>query len=393
MRMPEATATSAAPPESGSRVEILPVADRSTLERFVRLPWDVYRDDPAWVPPLLLREKRRVEGRHPFFSHGEAAFWLAVRAGRAVGRVSAQIDRLHLQVHGDATGHFGLLEATDDPEVFRALLRAAEAWLRARGMRRVTGPFHLSINEEVGTLVEGFEAPPVFLMPHGRPYYDVRVREQGYRKAKDLLAYILDTRTPVPDLMRATVERAGWGKVRLRPVRLRKLDEDLEILRDIFNDAWSNNWGFVPFTPEEFRELGTSLRLFVPPEFVQIAYVGERPAAMLVLVPDLNEVLREFDGRLFPFRWLRLWWRIRRGGTRTARVPLMGVRRRYQRSALGMALVFLMIEAVREPLLSRGFQRVELSWILEDNLAMRHVLERIGARPYKRYRVYEKELD
>jgi len=253
------------------------------------------------------------------------------------------------------------------------------------------GPFNLSINGDIGLLVQGFDTPPMFLMSHGHPYYDARVTEQGYRKSKDVVAYLLDPTLTPPEVMREAARRAdSSGRIRIRPLRMKQLHEDLTQLSEIFNDAWSQNWNFVPFTPAEFEDLGKSLKLFVPPEFVQIAEVDGQPAAMIVIVPNVGDCIRDLDGRLFPFGWARLLWRLKRHGPRSARVALMGVRKEYHRSSLATALAFGLMTAVRQPILDRHIERLELSWTLEDNHPMRRIKERIGARKYKTYRLYER---
>lgn len=370
------------------------VAAKSGRQRtaFIKVPWRIYADDPLWAPPLILERRLHLSKQNPFFAHATANFWIAYRGSEAVGRISAQVDRLHLEQYDDATGFFGFLEAVDDPAVFALLLNAAETWLRERGMKRILGPFNLSINDEVGSLVSGFETPPMFMMGHGRPYYDGRLKELGYEKAKDTVAYLLDASGERAAVMEAAVRRARSRNIRIRPLRLSHLKEDLETIRDIYNDAWSQNWNFIPFTSAELDSLGQSLKLFVPPEFVQIAEVNDKPAGMIVLVPNLNETIRDLDGRLLPFGWVRLLWRLKRRLPHTARVPLMGVRKEYHRSSLGVTIVFLLIDALREPVRDRDIHHIELSWTLEDNLPMRHIKERIGAHTYKQYRIYGKQL-
>lgn len=370
-----------------------PVDGFRERSRFLRVPWTVYAGDPNWTPPLLLERRLHLSRRNPFFAHARARFWIARRGGAAVGRISAQVDDLHLSTHRDDTGFFGMLEAIDDPQVFAALFGAAEAWLREQGMKRSLGPFNLSINDEIGTLIDGFDTPPMFMMGHAHPYYDERIRQCGYVKAKDTVAYLRNPADETPPVMRASVRRAERDGIRVRPGRLSHLREDLAIVRDIYNDAWSENWNAIPFTEAEFDDLGSSLRLFVPPEFVQIAEVGGKPAAMLVAFPNLNESIRDLDGRLFPFGWAKLLWRLKRRLPHSARVPLMGVRKEYQRSAVGMSLVFALLDAIRGPLIARDVDRLELSWTLEDNRGMRHIKERIGARVYKTYRIYERSLE
>jgi hypothetical protein len=357
---------------------------------FLRVPYAVHSGDPHWVPPLLLERHLHLSRRNPFFRHAEARLFVAYRDGAPVGRLTAQIDRLHLERYRDATGFFGMLDAIDDPRVFAALATAAETWLAEHGMERVRGPLSFSINDEVGALVDGFDRPPMFMMPHGQPYYDARLRELGYEKAKDVVAYLLDAGGERPPIMSALLRRARNDRIRTRPIDLGRLREEIAIIEDLFNDAWENNWGYVRWTREELDDLGSSLKLFVPAELVQIAEIEGEPAAFIVVVPNLNEAIRDLGGHLFPLGWLKLLRRMRK--LTSARVPLMGMRRKHQRSATGMALVFHLLEAVRGPLLERGMRNVELSWTLEDNRPMRHIKERIGARVYKTFRIYEKAL-
>lgn len=375
-------------------VRIEPVHHRRGLRRFVEMPARLYVDDPSWVPPLVLERMEHLDPKkNPFFAHAEAAFWLAWQDERCVGRISAQVDHAHLERHADAAGFFGFLEATDDPRVFEALLRTAEDWLAERGMRRVRGPFSLSINDECGLLVEGFEPPPSIMMGHARPYYARHLEEQGYAKAKDLIAYLYDLRAPLPEPAAAAVRRLGRETaLSFRPADMRHFERDVRAVVEVFNDAWSDNWGFVPFSEAELGHLAKTLRLLIRPDFVAIAELDGEPAAVAVSLPNLNEAIADLDGRLWPLGWARLLWRLKVRGTATARVPLMGVRRRHQASALGMALAMGVIERVRRAHVARGTKEAELSWLLEDNAGVRRIVEMLGARPYKRYRIYHKAL-
>ena len=370
-------------------VRIIPVSDSRDLRRFIRVPWSVYADDRAWVPHLLLERREQFSSRNPYFAHARCRFWLACRGTRPVGRISAQIDELHQQRYRDAAGFFGFLEAENEAETFHDLLSTAEVWLREQGMARIRGPFNFSINQECGLLVDGYDTPPMIMMGHSRPYYSARLIAEGYEGIKDLLAYRLPTDFRSPRFMKTVLDKAA-GSARVRPLRRSRFAEDLEVIRDIFEDAWSTNWGFIPFTEDEVRHLGSSLRLLVDDDAVQIAEVDGEPAAMIVAFPNLNEVIRDLDGRLLPFGWLRLLWRLKVRYPKTARVVLMGVRKRFQRSALGAALGLLLIDALRGYGIRRGVEDVELSWILEDNMPMRNMLTMVGAVPYKRYRIYEK---
>ena len=376
---------------NAKRVHIEPVSCRRHLNEFIEVPWDIYRDDPHWVPPLLFEQKQRLTSKNPFFEHARWQAWIARQNGRAVGRISAQIDRLYQERHDRKVGYFGMLEAGDDSELFATLLQTAENWLRDQGMQQVRGPFNLSVNEECGLLVEGFDTPPCIMMGHARPYYARQVEAAGYTGAKDLLAYYIAPDFDAPRIMTRLAEKAAQ-QVRVRCLRRKQLKQELEVLRDIFNDAWFNNWGFVPFTEAEFADIGELLTLLVDDDFVQIAEIDERPVAMIVALPNINEIIHDLNGRLLPFGWLRLLWRLKVRYPTTARVPLMGVRREYQHTRLGPALAFMVIDAVRQGLIRRGIRGVELSWILEDNDGMRNIIETLGGSPYKRYRIYEKNL-
>jgi hypothetical protein len=339
----------------------------------------------------LLERKEHLSKRNPFFEHAKCKFWLAYRGATPVGRISAQVDQLHLQRYEDSTGFFGLLEAEDEAETFRALMDTAETWLRDQGMRRVLGPFNLSINQECGLLVEGFDTPPMVMMGHARPYYGARVEENGYRKEKDLLAYRIDADFELTRAMRLGIKRAQ-KRVHLRPLRRSIFREELRILQDIFEDAWSKNWGFVPFTKAEFEHMGKSFKLLLPDDQVQIAEVDGVPAAFMVAVPNVNEAIKDLNGKLFPLGWLKLLWRLKVAYPKSARVAMMGVRQRYQNSRLAAALAVMVVEAARPPAVKRGVLSAEMSWILEDNMGMRSILDALGGVIYKRYRIYGKEL-
>jgi len=372
-------------------IEVRPVHGRKEMDVFIRLPWQIYADDPLWIPPLYLERRLHFSRLNPFFKHAKWQPWLAYRGNRPVGRICAQINDIHRQYHGTHTGHFGLIEAENDPEVFRELTRTSENWLAERGASNITGPFNLSINQECGVLIDGFDTPPVIMMPHSRPWYGQRLEELGYKPAMDMLAYWIDTDFESSEVMQLLTTRFS-RRIQLRSLRRSNFAEELETLRDIFNDAWSRNWGFIPFSKQEFSELGTGLRLFVPDDFIQIAEVDGIPAAFVVTLPNLNEILTELDGKLFPLGWLRLLKRLKKCSFKTARVPLMGVRKQYQNSPVGIALALLTCNTARHRVAATGITGIEMSWILENNKGMRSILDNVGGREYKRYRIYEKNL-
>ena len=365
--------------------------------RFVELPYRLHRDNPNWVPPLRRDMHRLLDRRrNPFFDHGDACFWLAWRDGVPVGRISAQINRLHLETHHDETGNFGLLEAIDDQAVFAALQRTAEDWLRERGMRRILGPYSLSMNDDIGVLVSGFETPPMVGMPYTPPYYGQRLAAEGYDKAKDLHALRVTLADIVTrhlhQLERVTARLRAEGRIAVRPLDPARFAEEMRLALDIYNEAWTQNWGFLPVTEREAKQIIDQLAPVLPPQSVVFALADGEPAAMLVALPNLNEILADLDGRLFPINWLKLLWRLRFRKPRTARVMLTGVRQRYRRSALSMALVTLMLGEILDAARRANIEIVEFSWILEDNKPSLEGCHAIGAQLDKLYRIYAKAL-
>ncbi|HLF32315.1 MAG TPA: hypothetical protein VI566_14975 [Xanthomonadales bacterium] len=374
------------------QVRVREVTGKAMMDEFIRVPWSIYRDDPNWVPPLLLERREAFSAKNPFFQHAEWKTWIACRDGKAVGRISAQIDRLFLELHDEATGFFGLIEAPDDPAIFAALFSSAENWLKAKGMKRVLGPFNLGINQEIGLLVEGFDTPPYIMMGHALPYYGRLIESLGYTPDQDTLAYeVHANQFGMPENMRKLLERQGH-RITERAFNRKKRHDDFETMRSIFNDAWSRNWGFVPFTEEEFQAVGKELLMLLPDDFIRIAEVDGQPAAFIAMLPNINEVIGDLDGRLLPFGWAKLLWRLKVRSVKSARIALMGVRREYQRTRLGPALAFLTMTGLEEPASRRGIEHAEMSWILEDNQGMRNIAEQIGGKITKRYRMYRKEL-
>ena len=293
----------------------------------------------------------------------------------------------------DDAGHFGLVDAEDDQAVFDALLAKAEAWLASRGMKRARGPFNLSINEECGMLVDGFDHPAMMLMPFAPDYAASRLEAKGYQKAKDLLAYTLDIDEHIAIRGERMLERISQeARITVRPVDMRHYKGELAVVLDIFNDAWSNNWGFIPFTDEEMKQIAKGMRPLIRPALNYIAEVDGEPAAMVICLPNLFEIIEDLEGRLLPLGWAKLLWRLKTHSFKTCRVPLMGIRQRHQGSMIGSALLPLLLKSLHKGLLAEGFSRVEMSWILDDNWPMRRVLEGLGAEAYRTYRLFEKPL-
>jgi hypothetical protein len=370
------------------------VASRDQLRRFLRVPWRIYEDDPNWIPPLLLERENHLDRRkNPYFSAAEAEFWIARRDGEAVGRISAQVNQVHLKRYGDATGHFGFLDADDDPAVFESLTSTVENWLKNRGMKRVTGPFSLSINDESGLLIDGFDTPPYVMMGHAKPYYSQRLEELGYRPAVDLVTYVYGEKLEIPGPVATLLKKSqASGKIKVRSLDFNRYEADLETIIEIFNDAWQDNWGFIPFRDEDIRYLAKNIKPLIGPDYVAIAELDGEPAAMAVMLPNVNEAIADLNGRLLPFGWAKLLWRLKVKGLKTVRMPLMGVKKRYQNSSLGATLAFAVIDRVRHHQKARGVIEAELSWVLKDNTPTRRVIDMMGAHLGKTYRIYEKAL-
>ena len=377
---------------TNSTVEIREVAGNRALKTFIRVPWSIYKDDPNWIPPLLIERKGALSPANPYFQHASWCAWIAYQNGQPVGRISAQVDQLHQRQYNSKVGFFGLIEAPDDDAVFQALLQTAENWLRKQGMRQILGPFNLGINQELGILVEGFDTPPYIMMGHSAPYYGEAIERCNYQPSQDLLAYEIDNSTlTIPRIMQALLDRSA-DRVNVRPLNRKDKAADLETMRDIFNDAWEHNWNFVPFTREEFKAVGKELLMLLPPDFIQIAEIDGQACAFVALLPNLNEAIADLDGRLLPFGWAKLVWRLKKEFPKTARVALMGVRQKYQNTRFGPALAYMTIKGVMDAGTAKGLERAEMSWILDHNHGVRNIIESVGGEITKRYRMYEKEL-
>jgi GNAT superfamily N-acetyltransferase len=373
-------------------VTIIPVESKAELDRFIRVAMRLSARDPNYVAPLLFERGEALTAKgNPFFQHADVQFWLAVKGGRDVGRISAQIDHLN-PLTKDGVGHFGMIAAEDDPDVFAALFDAAEAWLKARGCRIAQGPVNLSTNEEVGLLVEGHDSPPMFMMGHDAPHTPGRIEGQGYGKAKDIYAYVCSVADDLPAPILRRVRKPPAEGVVLRTLDMKRLDQEVQTLTGILNDAWSGNWGFTPTTEAETQALATNLKLLLDPRLAWFAEIDGEPAGFMILLPNINEAIADLKGKLLPFGWAKLLWRLKVKGPKTGRVPLMGVKRKFASTMRGQLLPFQLIDAVAQAARKLGYERYELSWILEDNVAMRRICDAGGARVYKTYRVYEKPL-
>lgn len=380
-------------------VVVTPASGKADIAAFIDLPWTIYANDPNWVPPLRMDVKELISpGKNPFFEHAEAQLFLARRGGKVTGRISAHIDRLAQtmpppQGFGPGTGNFGLFEAMDAATA-AALIAAAEHWLTAKGVTRAIGPISLSIWEEPGVLVEGFDHPPTVLMGHHRPDYAGWISANGYAPVKRLDTYALDILHPFPPLVQRIVASGLKNpRIRVREVDKSKFAQEAAIILAILNDAWGSNWGFVPITDSEVAYTGKKLKPIVFNDLIRIAEVDGEPVAFMMTLPNLNEATKSFNGKLFPFNALKLLRWLRKPTCTTMRVPLMGVVKRLQSSRLASQLAFMMIEAIRQSAIAKyGATRGEIGWILEDNQGMVAIADAIESTVNKRYMIYEKPI-
>jgi hypothetical protein len=375
-------------------ITISPVSTKAERRAFVNFAWDVYRDDPAWVPPL----KDEVHGlldpkKNPWFGHGRAALWVALRDGTIVGRISAQVDDL-VQEHMQAgLGQWGMFEALDG-EAAAALIATAEDWLRDQGMSAALGPISISIWDEPGLLIEGFDQPPMAMMGHHRPAYRAWIEAAGYSKAKDLLTYDLDIAKDQPTLIKRMVAATEKNpRIRIRNVDKSNFARDSAIILGLLNDAWSDNWGFVPLTDAEIAYAGKKLKPIIFEDLVRIAELDGEPVAFMLTIPDINEMTADLNGELFPFGFVKLLWRLRKPKVKRIRVPLMGVTKRLHGTRLAGQIAYTLIEYIRRACVENyGVKQGEFGWVLEDNQGMMSIAELPGATINHRYRVYQKAL-
>ncbi len=370
-------------------MQIESVSEKKGIERFLRFPWSVYKGDPCWVPPLLREMRFILSPRNPFFHHAEAAFFIAVKGNATLGRIAAIIDHSHINFHKEQAGFFGFFECLPDTEIARSLLDAASQWLKERGIAIMRGPMNPSTNDECGLLLEGFDSPPMIMMPYTPPYYIQHMEHCGMEKSKDLYAYI----TVIKDVSAGKrLERLASGVLErvpgltVRPADLKNFARELAAVKDIYNSAWSRNWGFVPMTEEEIDSMAKRLKPLIVPDLLIMAEVNGDPAGFVMAVPDYNQVLKRINGRLGPSGIMKFLWYSRK--ITDIRVMTMGVKESFRRKGIE-GLLYL--ESFRAAM-RRGYERAEMSWILEDNVLMQRGCELMGGSLYKKYRIYEKRL-
>lgn len=361
------------------------VRNREDLKAFIRVPWLIYRDNAHWVPPLIKEQLKKFDSKNPFFLHSEMVQFLAFYGKEIVGRIVGIIDRYYIEFHNEKAGFFGFFESIKDMEITESLLNRVRDWLKGRGMEKMIGPMNPSTNDECGLLIEGFESPPCLMMPYNPPYYQELLEGYGLRKAMDLYAYLLEKSSFNYDRLNRITERLKKREPRLwvRPLELSRFDEELKIIKEIYNQAWYNNWGFVPLTEEEIEDMAKNLKSLTLPDLVLFAYCGEEPVGFSVSLPDYNEVLKHLNGRIGLLGILKFFYFSRK--IKTLRVMLLGVKQAFQKKGVEGLLY---TETFNRGIL-KGYEKAECSWILEENLLMQHAIEAMGGKRYKTYRIYE----
>jgi hypothetical protein len=380
-------------------ISIRPVRSKADKKKFIDIAFALNAGNPNWVPPLKADAMELLTpGKNPWFEHGEIEMFIAERGGKRVGRISAHIDHLLTGMPpekggGPGVGNWGLFEAAD-AEVAAALIARAEDWLRAKGMTSSMGPISISVWDEPGLLVQGHDHPSTVMMGYSKPDYEPWVEAAGYQGIRDLLTYDLDISKNFPPLVQRIVASGERNeRIRIRKVDKSRFDEEAALILSILNDAWSDNWGFVPITNSEIAYVGKKLKPIVFEDLISIAEVEGEPVAFMMTLPDLNELTADLNGNLFPFNFIKLLWRLRKPKVHTMRVPLMGVIRKLQATRLASQLAFMMMEYIRRDSVAHyGASRGEIGWILDVNQGMRSIAETIDAKINKVYRIYSKPL-
>jgi len=365
------------------------VFTKAGMAEFIRFPWKVYRGNPNWVPPLLSEVQFILSDKNPFFRHAEASFFLAKRGKDVVGRIAAIIDHHHVSLHDEKVGFFGFFECLPDPAIARALIDKAASWLAERDISVIRGPMNPSTNDECGLLLEGFDSPPMIMMPYTPLYYLDLMEQCGLSKAKDLFAYILNVdEVPVVERLErlsAVVHKRLPG-LTVRSVRMKEFGHELAIIKDIYNAAWDRNWGFIAMTDEEIASMAKRLKPLIVPELLIVAEVGGEPAAFLMVIPDFNQAIKKLNGRLTPFGFIKLLWYARR--ITDIRCMTLGVKEEFRKKGIEGLLYLQSFRAAH----ARGYRRAEMSWVLEDNTLMQRGCELMGGKLYKKFRIFEKKI-
>ncbi len=377
---------------SHDSLEIIPVKSKRDFKKFIKFPYHLYKQDPHWIPPLYLERTEALHPKkNPYYQHALVQLFLAKRNGKTVGRISAQIDFEYEKLYQKRLGQFGFFECENDTTTSHALFQAAEIFFKENGANEFQGPFNFSINEEVGLLVEGFQEPLMLMMPYNPPYYSSLIENEAYKKVKDLYAWKYEIGQISEDASLIANQIRNHPGLSIRNINMKDLNNELRKIIEIFNSAWSENWGFVPFTEAEINKMAQDMKMFADPRGIILIELEGLPIAMSVMLPNLYDMIHDLKGKLFPFGFLKLLWRIKKRKYKSGRLLLLGVKKEFRNTALG-ALSFLLYTETHQRCKQGGVQWGELSWTLEDNKAVNLGIEFMGGKRYKTYRLYEKKI-
>lgn len=385
-----------APIAKSTVIDIMTVTSKADMAAFINYPYALYKDEPHWRAPLRFERKAHMaEKTNPALKDYDIAHMLAMREGQIVGRIAAFVNHVHLRTYNDKAGHFGYFDCEADPHTGAALIQAAQDWLIGKGMTRMVGPLQWSVNDECGLLIDGFDTPPVMMMPYGRPDYQAMYEAAGFEKATDMYAFQAELHAgyPRPKATQRLVNMAERDKsITIRSMRPDEFLAEVRLAMDIFNDAWSENWGFIPFSDDQITHMAKDIKPLIFKEGFWVGEINGEAAAFIWMIPDLYSAIHDLDGKLFPLGWAKLIKRLKISGVKQARIPLMGLRKDYHNTRKGIAVIANLCETVFEAARNKGFTHCELSWILEDNESMIRICEQASAKKYKTYRMYEKNL-
>jgi hypothetical protein len=364
-------------------IDVIPADDRRTFREFLKFPFKLYDRNPLWVPPLFKDMKERFSYKNPFFNHAFVKPFIAKINGKTVGRITAIYNQAYINFSGEKAGFFGFFDCIEEDMVADALIRKARKWLGDRGMLIMRGPMNFTSNEEWGVLIEGFDTPPMIMMPYNFPYYSKLLERSGLIKAKDLLAYIADTPEVFPEKVYSVARIAEKHDIKVRPINLRSFTQEMQVFKNIYNSAWKKNWGFMPLSDDEIEYTARKLKTIIVPELTLIAEYKSEPVGLMMFLPDFNYVLKRLNGRLFPFGILKAFWYSRK--VRDVRLLLLGIKEGFRKRGVDSLLFIEGLKGLKK----RGYKRIEFSWVLEDNYPVQRIIETMQGKIYKRYRIYE----
>lgn len=359
---------------------------RKSLDDFIRFPLSLYSEDPFFVPQLNREMKMHFSDKNPFFHHAIAKYFIALKDGVIAGRIISFINKRHHDFHKEKTGFFGFFDCINDEAVSKALFDRSASYLKENGMEAMRGPMNFSTNEECGFLIEGFNEPPFLMMPYNPSYYNDLSVDYGMKKIKDLYAYIYETQDELPEKVKRVAAITDKKGITVRPINMKDFMSEMMIFKDIYNSAWEKNWGFIPMTDEELQYTAERLKQIVMPEMTLIAENGKEPVGFMGMVPDFNFVLRKMNGRLNPVSIAKALYYSKK--IKDLRLMLLGIKREYRNTGVE-ALLF---REGFKPIKKGSYKRVEFSWVLEDNIPIQRIIEMVGGRLYKKYRIYEKAI-